>query len=219
MIIVIGGIKGGTGKSTIAMNLAVMRSLLTKRKKILLVDADEQKSISDWVEHRENLGIVTPWKTIHLTGAGVRSQLNKLAINYDDIIIDTGGRDTTSQRSALTIADVFIIPFLPRSLDIWTLNIVESLISEIIAVNPSLSIFSLINRADFQGKDNDDTAAILKESENIDHLPICIRQRKAFANATAEGLAVAELKNIDRKAADEIGKLYQYLFGIELTPK
>jgi len=209
-ILVIGGIKGGSGKSTIASNLAVIRSNLGKR--VLLVDSDEQRSISDWAEHRESLGFPTVWTTISLLGASVRTQLLKMIKDYDDIIVDTGGRDTTSQRAALTVADIFLVPFQPRSLDVWTIGKVSSLISEIKAVNPNLKSFSVLNRGDAQGSDNEGASDILKENESIQHLPYVIGQRKAFSNAIAEGLSVVELKNKDKKAVSEIKLLCSALF-------
>ena len=211
MIIVIGGIKGGSGKSTLATNLTVIRALEGKR--VLLVDADEQRSASDWAEHRENLGITTPWTTVQLLGATVRSQLVKMAKDYDDVIVDTGGRDTTSQRSALTVADLFLAPFQPRSLDVWTAGKVVSLVEEIRAVNPKLRAYAVINRADPQGVDNQDAADILKESDGIVYLPSAIGQRKAFANAAAECLGIIELKTQDKKAIAEIKQLCAALFS------
>ena len=217
MIIVIGGIKGGSGKSTLATNLTVLRALEGKR--ILLVDSDEQRSASDWAEHRESLGITTPWTTVSLVGAGVRAQLLKMATDYDDIIVDTGGRDTTSQRSALTVADVFLAPFQPRSLDVWTAGKVVSLVDEIRSVNPKLKAYAVINRADSQGADNQDAADILKESEGITYLPTSIGQRKAFANAAAEGLGIIELKAQDKKAITELKQLCSALFDSEKANK
>lgn len=210
-IIVIGGIKGGSGKTTIASNLAVIRALEGKR--ILLIDADEQRSISDWVEHRESMGLATPWTTVSLLGASVRPQLAKMAKDYDDVIVDTGGRDTTSQRSALTIADIFLAPFQPRSLDVWTIGKVSTLLTEIRSVNPKLAAYAVLNRADSQGSDNDGAAEILKESENIKYLPTPIGSRKAFSNAASEGLGVVELKSQDKKATAEINQLCEALFG------
>lgn len=89
-IIVVGGIKGGSGKTTISSNLAVIRDL--EGRKVLLVDADEQRSISDWAEHRESMGIQTPWTTVPLSGSAVGSQILKMEKDYEDIIIDAGGR-------------------------------------------------------------------------------------------------------------------------------
>lgn len=217
MIIVVGGIKGGSGKTTLCTNLAVIRSMAGK--KVLLVDADDQRSASDWAEHREGLGINTSWTTIQLTGASVRSQLQKLAESYDEILVDTGGRDTTSQRSALTVADVFLAPFQPRSLDVWTLGKVVGLLNEIRSVNPKLKAFAVINRADPQGADNQDAADIIKETEGITYLSKPIGQRKAFANAAAEGLGVLELKSQDKKASAEITELSDSLFGGKKTSK
>ena len=217
MIIVIGGIKGGSGKTTLATNLVVIRAL--SGKKVLLVDADEQRSASDWAEHRESLGISTPWTTIQLTGASVRSQLQRMQNDYDEIIVDTGGRDTTSQRASLTIADVLIAPFQPRSLDIWTLGKLSSLLEEVRVVNPKLKAFAVINRADPQGTDNHDAMQLIKEAEHIKCIPITIGQRKAFANAASEGLGVVELKSHDKKAVLEINNLCDSLYDITKTLK
>ncbi len=219
MITVIGGIKGGSGKTTICTNLAVIHAL--KGKKILLVDADEQKSASDWASHRESLGIPTPWTTIQLSGPSVRSQILKMAKDYDDIFIDTGGRDTTSQRAALTIADIFIAPFQPRSLDVWTIGMVSTLILEIKAVNPRLRSYAIINRADPSGSDNNDASEIIMEFGVIKLIPHQIGSRKAFANAASLGMGVVELKVQDKKATSEIVSLSNIIShnNADLTPE
>jgi chromosome partitioning protein len=211
-IIVVGGIKGGSGKTTIASNLVVIRSLEDK-KKVLLVDSDEQKSISDWVTHRESQSINTPWTTVSLFGPSVRTQIMKMQNDYDDIIIDTGGRDTTSQRSALTLADIFIVPFQPRSFDVWTVGNVVSIINEIKIVNPKLKTFFFINRGDSTGSDNQGAAEILKEIPDVYFIPTLIGQRKAFAHAAAEGLGVGEMTLKDKKAINEIEQLKTYILN------
>jgi len=212
MIVALGGIKGGCGKTTIATNLTVIRSIMDGNR-VLLVDADEQHSTSEWAEHRESLGIDTPWTTIKLSGHSVRTQVFKMGHDYDDVIIDTGGRDTTSQRAAMSIADVFITPFQPRSLDVWTIGKVIDLINEMRAANPGLISYAVINRADSQGKDNEDAAEIIKESFGNGWIPITIGQRKAFSNAASEGLGVIELKVADKKAMTEIKQLNDYIFN------
>ena len=130
MIIVVGGIKGGSGKTTIATNLAVMRSM---GKKVLLVDADEQKSAWDWAQQRDSLvtdSLNSKFSTVCMSGKAIYSNLQRLKEDYDDIIVDTGGRDTTSQRSALSIADKLILPFKPSSIDIWTLIPIKNILNE-----------------------------------------------------------------------------------------
>lgn len=210
MIVVVGGIKGGTGKTTIATNLAVVRSLIGR--KVLLVDADEQKSASDWAQQRSLLEKDDLITTVQLSGRSVADQIKKMSSNYDEVIIDVGGRDTTSQRSALMIADVFLIPFKPRSLDIWTLGPLKTLISEIKVYNSRLSCIALINQGDCRGSDNEDALDVLKDF-HLTCYEEYIGYRKSYANAASEGMGVVELKDQDRKATDEIKKLNECIYS------
>lgn len=211
MITVLGGIKGGSGKTTLSTNICVIQAFFGK--KVLLVDADEQQSASDWSEHRESLDIETPWTTIPLFGSSVRSQILKIKDHYDEIIIDVGGRDTTSQRAALTIADILIAPFQPRSLDVWTIGKLSSLIDEVSTINPNLKTYAVINRADSQGQDNNEAIEIINETGNIICLREIVCQRKAFANASAEGKGVIEMTPKDKKAVEEITDLTNKIFN------
>ncbi len=213
MIIVVGGIKGGGGKTTLATNLCVMRSLTNK--KILLVDADEQKTASDWASQREALGIETNWTTIQLAGKSIHSEIKKLVPNYDDIIIDVGGRDTTSQRSALSIANICVIPFKPKSFDMWTLGAVKTMLNEISAINEKMIVYAILNQADSRGSDNDDSLEMITELSDFICIPTTIGNRKSFANAASEGQGVIELSKKDMKALEEIKVLYRYVFGVD----
>ncbi len=211
MIVMIAGVKGGTGKTTIATNLAVMRS--ATGKKLLLVDADEQRSTAIWANQRDVLGIETNWKTVSFGGKALHAQLLRMKADYDDIIIDVGGRETTSLRASLAIADVCVVPFKPRSLDIWTLGDVKSVVAEMKPANPKLKVFAFINQADSKGSDNQGSQSILDECEEIQSIPITIGCRKAFANAASDGLSVTEMKTQDKKAVQEIGLLYDFIYN------
>lgn len=211
MINVIGGIKGGGGKTTLATNLCVMRSAHFGR--VLLVDADEQRSASDWASQRESLGIPTNWTTIQLAGRALHTEIRKMKDHYQDIIIDVGGRDTTSQRSALSIADVCIIPFKPKSFDMWTLGQVKHMLNEIKAINPNLKCYAVLNQADAKGKDNSDAYEMIKEIPDFICTSVPIGHRKAFANAASDGLGVTEMKVKDLKAIDEMRHLYQVIYA------
>ena len=215
MIIVIGGIKGGGGKTTLATNLAVIRSSINS-KKVLLVDADDQRSTTDWAEHRESIGVTTPFTTICLTGSAVKNQVYKMMNDYDDIIIDTGGRDTSSQRAALMIADIFLAPFQPRSLDVWTVGKVSTLVRDAQDINGKLVAYAVINRADSQGTDNAAAGEII-QAEGLHLIDVRIGQRKAFSNAASEGLSVIELKYKDEKANAEILKLSEIIFNCKIA--
>lgn len=214
MIITVGGIKGGCGKSLIATNLTVLRAQY--KRKVLLVDADEQGTSGDWTEHRTSMGVETLWTTIRLKANAVRTEIKKMAKDYDDIIIDCGGRDTASLRAALTVSDIFLVPFQPKSFDIWTAEKVSMLIAEATALNENLISYAVINCAASRGTDNQDAQDILKKSEGLRLLPATIGMRKAFSNATAEGKSVMEVGN-DKKAQKEIVALHDAIYGKKKT--
>lgn len=214
MIIVVGGIKGGSGKTTVATNLAVIRS--KAGKDVLLIDADDQETSSDFtILRNEVLEDGAGYTNIKLTGAAVRTETLRLKDKYQDVIIDTGGRDTTSQRAALTVADIMLVPFIPRSFDLWTIEKVSKLVSEMKTVNPELRAYMFLNRADPRGKDNYDTAEVLKENDALIFLDLPLGARKAFSNAASEGRGISELKPQDSKAQAEILKLHDYIFNIK----
>lgn len=211
MIVVVGGVKGGTGKTTIATNLTVMRS--ATGKKVLLVDADEQKSASLFSSQRDGLGIETKWTTIQLGGVDLRKQITRLKSDYDDIIIDVGGRETTSQRSALAVADLYILPFNPASYDIWTIGQVITIISDMKTTNEYLKAIAVINRADSRGTDNEDSIGILEECKEFECLKFTIGNRKTFRTSSSEGLSIIEVKSPDKKAVQEMTELYEFVYN------
>jgi len=216
MIIAVGGIKGGSGKTTVATHLAIIRA--GEGRDVLLIDADDQETASDFTVFRNERGGAGPsYTSIKLTGAAVRTQTLRLMDKYPDIVIDTGGRDTSSQRAALSVADVLLVPFVPRSFDIWTLEKVGALIQEMRPANPKLRAFTFLNRADPRGQDNDDAAQALKETEGLEYANIALGSRKAFSNAAGQGLAVTELRPGDPKAIKEVMMLYRYIFNITLA--
>ena len=209
MIITIGAVKGGVGKSLIATNLTVLRAL--KGKRVLLVDADEQATSISWTDQRTAMGVQTPWTTIQLKANAVRTEIKKMMKNYDDIIIDCGGRDTASLRAALTVSDIFLVPFQPKSFDIWTTEKVCSLVEEAKSFNDNLISYAVINCAGSRGSDNQDAQTILAKADGLKLLPCSVGMRKGFSNATAEGLGIIEMRS-DKKAKEEMVALHDAIF-------
>jgi chromosome partitioning protein len=212
MILVAGGGKGGSGKSTIATHLAILRA--QARHDVLLIDADDQETAADFTVLRNaTVPGGAGYTCIPLTGPAVRTEVTRLAPKYDDVIIDAGGRDTVSQRAALVLAHVLLVPFVPRSFDIWTLDAVSALVQEIRTVNPALRAYAFINRGDASGTDNLEAAELLQEKPALEYLATPILTRKAFGKAAAQGRAVTELTPPDVKASREIQALYAALFS------
>ena len=215
MIYTIGGIKGGSGKTMVACNLTVL--LAAAGRDVLLVDADEQATATDFTAWRnERTDNQAGYTAIQLHGPSVRTQVLKLESKYEDIVIDTGGRDTDSQRAALSVSSVYLVPFVPQSFDIWTLEKVIRLIQEILLINPELRSYSFLNRAFAQGRDNAEASEILQEAAGLTFLDAPLISRKAFSNASAQGLAVHELKPGDPKASGEMRKLFESCVNLKL---
>ena len=125
-IILIGGEKGGTGKTTLAVNLAALRAL--QGRDVLLIDTDIQASASYWAQSRDEAGIQPRVACIQKFGKGLQTEVRDLARRYQDLIIDAGGRDSAELRAALVVAERVYIPIQPSQFDIWTLGRMDDLV-------------------------------------------------------------------------------------------
>lgn len=206
IVYVVGGTKGGGRKSLTSANLAVC--FAQENKKVLLVDADEQGTSAKFSLQREGQNIKPSFTCIKLGDRAVRTEVLKLKQNFDTVIIDTGGRDTISQRAAISVADVFITPCPPISFDVWEISEVDELIDEMKQANPSIKSFVFMNKAEVRGKDNQATIDYLITLKNLEYLDAPIVSRKAFSNAVAQGLIVNETPKKDKKAIAELDRFF-----------
>lgn len=210
MIITIGNIKGGVGKTMLSVNIAIARAL--SGKDVLLVDGDEQGTASEFTELRTSLVGEAGYTAIRLVDKALRTEVIKLQDKYDDIIIDVGGRNTGSLRAAMAVADAIIIPVEPRSFAIWPISQVAELLNEIRGAK-DIRAFSILNSADSQGRDNDEAAEYLREFDGIEFLSNMIVRRKAFPNAAAHGKSVLEYFPRDEKAIKELQELIKTIYN------
>lgn len=220
MIIVCGGIKGGGGKTTTALNLAIMRGLAGFD--VLLVDADsvDNGNASDFSAIRDDTLEKKHYTAIKLNGKAIAKEIPAFAQKFDDIIIDVGGHDSISQRASLTVADLLLLPVFPSSFDTWVIESVNTLVSEASLINPKLKAYCFLSRADVTGKQNDDTSEILiDEYSEIEFIDCPIKNRKVFRNASGLGLSVVEFKPKDQKAVEEVTKLYETVFKAVFNEK
>lgn len=211
MILAIANIKGGVGKTTLAVNLAVER-VIRGRRDVLLVDADDQGTATDFSALREQRTGLTGYTAVQLAGVAVRSQVQAMKDKFGVIIIDVGGRDTTALRAALTVADTVLVPFQPRSFDVWAMDRVAGLVAEARLINPEMRAVAMVSCADAQGDDNREAGQAMADNPEIGLLDVMIGRRKAFPNAAAGGLSVLEMPSPDRKACNELKVLADRLF-------
>lgn len=209
----VGGEKGGSGKSCIAQNLAVY--LQNNNRDVLLLDADPQGTTTDWVKEREQNQISKILPSVQCSG-NIRQTLIDLSKRYQDIIIDAGGNDSEALRSAMTVATHMLLPFRPKRRDLKTLVHMENLVKMAKAINPNLEAKAVITQcptlpSQFQRISDAKEAC---HSFNIEALNNFTSNRNVYDDADENGFTVFESKgDTDGKARAEIMAIAQEFLG------
>ena len=212
-IVLFGGEKGGTGKTTLATNVAAM--LAKNGRDVLLLDTDRQGSASSWATVREEDAIEPRVACLQKFGKGLAAQVRDLASRYDDIVIDAGGRDSMELRYALGVAERAYIPVQPFQFDIWTIRQMDSLVEMAQGYNENLEAYVILNRvapnpAIKEGQEARDFLA----REDFEHLALAesmIHDRIAFRKAARGGISVIEGGD-DPKAIREVQGLFAEIY-------
>ena len=217
MIIVVGNTKGGTSKSTLAVNLAV--EYHRQGSKVIILETDPTVSTaSQWAADRENT-TQPPITTVRKTGR-LGSTIDDLAATYDTVIIDTAGKDSAELRSAAYKADLLLVPTSTTVADLDATRIFLSWMDEARDANPTLRMLAVISKAPTWWHSNhvetatNALAEIPKEIE-FDLADTIIYHRQAYAQSLSEGLSVVEYDNAKAKA--EIQLLAQEITNLLTT--
>jgi chromosome partitioning protein len=213
MILLLGGEKGGSGKTTLAVNLAVM--LRRERRDILLVDTDKQGSLSFWVNIRANSGVSPTIPCVQKFGKSLAKDVLDLAGRYEEIIIDAGGRDSMELRYSLGISDRVIIPCQPTQFDLATLSQMDSLVEQARGLNSRLIAYVALNRASSNPAvtDAQEACDLISDFSNLVLLRSILRERVSYQRSVREGLSVVEVPQPDSKAVSEVNSLYKEVYG------
>lgn len=214
MIISVVNEKGGSGKTTIAVNLAF--KFAEQGIDTMLVDADPQRSVETLIDYRANKGLELPFTSVSRTGDSLAKEVRNLANKYDSIIIDTGGRDSREMRQALLVSDIVLIPTIITSgFDQAVLNKMLNLISETLIMNENLKTLIVNNKAStnpmLQNKVQKfvDFLSEVELPQNVKLANIILHEREIYKNVIFDGKSVIELE--DNKARDEVNALYKEL--------
>lgn len=212
MIILIGGEKGGPGKTTLATNLAAKRT--SEIGDVLLIDTDKQSTASYWCSAREDKGIKPRVTSVQKYDKAVRTEAIELTRKYTDIIIDAGGRDSPELRAALLVCDKAIFPLRPSQFDLWTLGRLNSLVEVAHEINDKLKAYIVINQASPNPavKEAEEMREFISDFENIKMLNTVICERIVFRRAALNGMSVLEYKPEDQKANEEIENFYKEIY-------
>ena len=201
--------KGGTGKTTISVNLAAC--FAKEGIEVLLVDADAQHSAMDWKADRpQDLPNI---HALHLPEKNLYQEVQNLKQKYSLVIIDGGGRVTATARAAVASADFIVIPTLPSKLDMLsTEEFIDTVINEVKAIKPDVAGGIILNQ--LQKGTAIGTVAI-KHIEDLGY-PVFdnrLHLYVAYREATAASKSVIEYDR-KSKAAIEMSAFFKELKGV-----
>jgi chromosome partitioning protein len=214
MLILIGGEKGGTGKSCLTQNIAVL--LQKTESSILIIDCDPQKTTSDWAQERCNNTKKPYIECIQMYG-NILYNLESLKLKYKIILIDCGGQDSKALRSSLVCCTHALFPIRPKRRDLRTIAHLEELIEEAKVTNRNMKYSIVINQAPAlpsQYKRIIDVKDVCK-NWSIPCLDSVIFYRNIYDDSEEKGLSVDEI-GTDPKATQELYSLIEEFLNVKI---
>ena len=210
MILLLGGEKGGTGKSTVAVNLAVW--LACQGVDVVLIDTDVQRTASHFIDRRNAIADVPRVHSAEKHG-NVFDTVRDLAKRYQQVIVDAGGRDSEELRTALVAAHTVYCPLKASQPDIETSTHMNELVKLARGMNPTLEARLLISMGPTNPVIHEAAEAreILGELPDFSLSDVVIRDRKVYRDAMIEGRGVIEMGNA--RAKYEIEALASEIYG------
>lgn len=212
MIVVIGCNKGGAGKTTTTVNLAI--ALARRGSDVCLVDADQQRSASKWYAEREAAGL-KPAITLIEKRDNITATLKTLGEKFDHVLVDVAGRNSRELITGAVIADVIIAPHQCSQLDLDTLGELQEQCERVRDLNPDLRVLAYHSMAStnpsVRETERKEFLAYIAEFPNIQPLDAVGFYRKAYKDAIPYGKSVLECDNT--QAAAEIDQLAKEVFG------
>ena len=199
-VITISQQKGGTGKTTLAVHLA-MAFIKYHNLKVAIIDTDPQGSLGKWFMIRTEKKVSNEnltFKTASLWGAQYESKT--LKNDHDIVIIDTPPKIESDARPSIEAADLVLIPMAASHVDFWATGAIVE-----IAKKANKKILAQINRSSQRSKLIDKTKDFIK-SLDLESTQTIIGNRQIYTSSMGEGKTAVE-KQRKGNAVDEIKKL------------
>lgn len=186
MIIGVQHQKGGTGKSTIALNVA--GTLGHRGFRVLYIDADPQGTGVTFTKVREADSLFT---TVSIPTPTVHKEVRGLALAYDHIIIDGPARVGDQAKSVILASDIVVIPTTPSPFDVWSATeIVREIQGAMVFKETLKAVFAINRRIKGTAIGRDVVEALADQPFPV--LTSAISQRVIYPEASSAGLAVFE---------------------------
>jgi len=201
-------LKGGVGKSTLALNLGVC--LHSAGHQSIIIDADPQGTCRQWSEVAAEQGHMGP-TVVGVSGSALRRELPNLSKGFDVVIIDAPPRLGRETRGAMMASDAVIIPITPGPADVWALKATLELLDEAREFRPDLLAVAVMNKAQRTTLANLTSRAV--RSAGVTVLGATVSNRVAFGEAIAAGQGVVRYAP-ESSAAREVQRFAADLFEV-----
>lgn len=221
MIIVVANEKGGSGKTTLALNLACFCA--EDGDTITLIDADPQKSTETFSNNRSDYGLKPLFSNIFKAGSSLKDEINLQYEKNDGVIIDTGGRDSKEMRIAISKADLLIIPTIASQLDVVVLEKMLEIFSQAKEINQELKaliVFNKISPNPFLSKDIDELKEFVQNAIKVNNLEdvfianSMIYERRVYKKIIETGQSLREFCKENNKALLEFQNFFKEILNI-----
>lgn len=199
-VITVANLKGGTGKSTVALNLAIE---LSKKHAVSILDLDAQKSATIFNRLREGEGL----EPLEMHTAQSEKEIKKIITdNKGLLIIDSGAQDSDINRFVICHADFIICPVSDAEIEIYGLLTFNELLKTFKKANRKLKAHVLMNRLPAKATGADIADQVKKNPGTLALMKTIIRERKEYKHLFARGKGATEATR-KTAAADEIKAL------------
>ena len=204
MLTVVGNLKGGTGKSTVAFNLAVW--LAHDETGVVAFDLDPQCTLVDVNEVRLEDSYEPTFEVS--TDLEELEALAKDKKRKQPIIVDMSASNMPAMERAIYLADRILIPVQPSQADIWSTQRFLKIVKDCINNRKKPEVLGFINRADTHlgVRETGEAEQALEMMQGVTAMNVRLHQRTAYRRSFSEGLGVFELDPMG-KASSEMKKL------------
>lgn len=196
------GNKGGSGKTTLAINLGAGLANIANSA---LIDADPQGSSIQWYQFVDQEQGVDVFQA----NAQLRDQVKDLSASYDYVVCDCPPSINSEETQILlAISDIVLIPVQPSPIDVWATIKLEEVIGQAQKSNQKLKAYVMINQLEPRVALSRMLRGALSELE----LPVtetALRRRAIYRNSVLDGRSVFDAGKLGADAATEITQLIQ----------